>query len=688
MFHNAVDVRNNHFEERLTLAQNIVSELNLENISVKTFRTGNFFEAVKEVLEEEVPDGVVTDGIIFQPEEQSYRNQATLKWKPPQQLTIDFLLQPVGDEEDTYNLMTREKVDGVWMDRRFTGDSRNPYPGTVAIPGGVFQDTSVSGRILEFRWVYATEDDDEGQDGDATGSEGGFFEPYRFRTDREQANGLDVAKSVWRDINDPISAEDLMGETLKIMRKYHNSIKLKMLKSNVRPGSTILDIGSGRGGDISKWDAVGIKKVYAVEPNRQNYNEMVERIEQIRPRVQIEFVESEDGELVGAENTRATIETLGDDKVDAVVSFFSLTFFGRDPLMFDSFIKSVDATLSTGGRFIGIVMDGEEVAKKLEESEDFIDDPRRGKGKVPKNSKLNRIETSQYTIQQAARYNEDLIFGAPIDIDLHDPDAIVKRQREWLFPYSILRHRLLTMGYRLRVDQLINQENMEADEVRRMPIDSLFFSEAMRWFVFEKLNTDTSNFVSGSRPLLIPNLPSVEGKTVRYLGNPRDPSNMIQAIANGARNQAVPGEQVENIRLVVSNSMNLTTLSKLPVRGLTASAMRLLVGFDYSAIGPKREGMLELLKQWVATPDIPLNDDLLPAVVDALERGINIAVIYAHGKVAWFEGDDTPTIVLYTPDSSQYFLVTLDEQIQFSKEDPFIIELLERRIRSKSLFKF
>lgn len=53
------------------------------------------------------------------------------------------------------------------------------------------------------------------------------------------------------------------GYGIPSLRYHHNSVKLKMLK--LLPQTTLLDIGSGYGGDIEKWSE--FQKVYAVDPD-------------------------------------------------------------------------------------------------------------------------------------------------------------------------------------------------------------------------------------------------------------------------------------------------------------------------------------------------------------------------------------------------------------------------------------
>lgn len=66
------------------------------------------------------------------------------------------------------------------------------------------------------------------------------------------------------------------------LRYYHNKIKRELL--SMLPKTTLLDIGSAKGGDITKWTNLKFEKVYAVDPNlelRQRSKKVVEIRENI-----------------------------------------------------------------------------------------------------------------------------------------------------------------------------------------------------------------------------------------------------------------------------------------------------------------------------------------------------------------------------------------------------------------------
>lgn len=57
------------------------------------------------------------------------------------------------------------------------------------------------------------------------------------------------------------------------MRKVHNTVKRHLIQSVVLPGTKVLDVGCGQGGDIKKW---GIP-IHACEPDKRSLMEAMRR---------------------------------------------------------------------------------------------------------------------------------------------------------------------------------------------------------------------------------------------------------------------------------------------------------------------------------------------------------------------------------------------------------------------------
>ena len=83
-----------------------------------------------------------TDGLILQPPG-TYFNAATRKWKPLNQLTIDFLLAPSAEPD-------------VYLPEVATGRGQTavfPAAKTVRVEGGLLRGEPVAGRVVECEWA-------------------------------------------------------------------------------------------------------------------------------------------------------------------------------------------------------------------------------------------------------------------------------------------------------------------------------------------------------------------------------------------------------------------------------------------------------------------------------------------------------------------------------------------------------
>lgn len=312
------------------------------------------------------------DGIILQPSV-GYYNRWTYKWKPSNQISIDFKLRKVSDTEYVPMVKSRKGL----VEFRKSGYD------TIVTSNKQYHNI-----VVECLW------------------KGDHFEALRPRYDRDSPNALDVANEVWKSIIHPVRKETLRGQGAQLFRRYHNFYKDRMIKQ-IPAGSSILDVGSGRGGDLSKWDSAKLGEVYAVEPSKENISELKNRIKSSKLHTNVEIINA------GAQDTSKILENVEKGTLDAVVSFFSMQFFYKSEDMLDEFVDTINSVLKPGGQFVGIVMDAGEGSPLGK----MIDDQAGG---------VVHIENSAFSLDyDPAKSSEEFPFGQEIRIEIKDPDSMV-----------------------------------------------------------------------------------------------------------------------------------------------------------------------------------------------------------------------------------------------------------------------
>lgn len=467
LFFKKSDMRKLPFKQRLS----IINNLNFrENVVTKVFYTPpkNFFVRNNTILDL-IPDKEYeNDGLIFNNLNEDYsRNAKIYKWKPKELLTIDFKLKKVtvkSAKELNLDYQPDAFTLNVFSNHKLTRFSEYPK---------IYIDSEASdGQVIEFYWNYNTEE----------------FEFLRERNDRENPNTYYTAKSIWNDIQKPITIDSIRGLDLVAMRKIHNKDKLNMLSNNCN--GTLLDIGSGKGGDILKWKNLSLN-VYAIEPNNTNISELKNRLTTFNYHEKNGIYTQENSTIktlqTGGEDT-FNISDLVKDPVECVSIFNALTFFFKNEQMLDQLMNTISVSTDVNSRFIGMVMDSEKVIELLN-GKDSVDYP---------GWQLNKVSFN------------DTPYNNEITINLED--TIVTNQTEYLVDYTELSNKLKEIGFtQLETGFLDYPELSESQNI---------LSRTYRYFVFERVEkTDVVDFtgVSLQYPIL-----EVEEKQDSRVGVPKD----------------------------------------------------------------------------------------------------------------------------------------------------------------------
>lgn len=433
-----------------------------ESEEIKTPK--DFFHLVRKFLDKRDTLEYDQDGLMFipidtvyNPHSQNYpltartltRIPDVCKWKEGADITIDFVLKRIdGNRLELYSYDDENQALVP-----FTGDNINVLtsdmidhdnPLTLNIPTGTV--------VVEYEWVRFPDSK-------------GKFRPRRIRYDKRGPNRLSVALDDWEDIMNPITEEDMKGDTLLFTFAYQNRIKRGLYKfitknpdftpgtKGIRRlrGANILDIGSGRGGDTSKWVGLADKGdpntgfVVAVEPNADNRKELVSRINTFNLNDKVAIVPTGGEDTVAI--TDAVRRFVPGGKVDAVTLMLSMSFFWASDSHLDALVNTIVANLKPGGQIIFLTIDGDTVEQIFE--------PALGGAHITDKKILSA------DIHVHPRF--PIPFGRPVDFIL--PNTIVGHQLEYIVHIEDFTRRLSAYGinlheiHRAEGEKLLTEDN-------------------------------------------------------------------------------------------------------------------------------------------------------------------------------------------------------------------------------------
>jgi len=432
----------------------LAAHRNLVVIRTKKFCYFNsaeqFFDAMTRVSSLQLP--YKTDGYVFTPRNTraipyamihtiplTKRNLSDypdiVKWKPSDKLTIDFIVDVEG-----HRLLSNSRGSLVpFAFRDFDAEDNVAWQ--------EFEEMNVTKDIV---WECNWKDN--------------MFHPYRDRYDKAKPNNLEVAIDNFKELLRGISFDTLLGRTDALLRSYHNRVKSDLYDIAItrHAGPTILDLGSGRGGDLSKWKAVKVKKVYAVEPDINNIDEFYKRLADIK--VNCEVINC------GAEDTQEIANHLLDDKVDIITSMLSGSFFWKDDEMLGKVAGTIKEFSKKGSLFIIFTINGQLM--------DEIIEPTMREG-VPF---LSPMKLGVYTFD----FHED---SRPKDVteqttgkrySVSIPGSIVGENQIEYKVYLDLLTKLLTPEFELVTHQI-------ADEEQFLPAPYIIVTKMYSFAIYERV---------------------------------------------------------------------------------------------------------------------------------------------------------------------------------------------------------
>lgn len=424
--YDGVDCINKNFENRLK----ILTMLTDEGDSWGKLKIKEFIKLSKETYQNDIREFVkdlqkrdyYCDGIIFTSISHIYKSTKFYKWKPPLDMTIDFIAKKCPNEllgcnpykskegYDLYllfsgitlkeykklNMKTMDKYKTIFSSRQNNATyfpiqfspSDNPIAYLFWHPSNS-EFGNLDNKIVELRLQ----------------KECNTWELIRIREDRVNdfkkknyfGNNFRVAELIWRNYSNPLTLDLICSDISDLstefyfrkhnsnehmaVRKFNNMVKYELLKhldSSIDENSWAVDLGAGKGNDLLKYTTMkNIKNVLFIDSNDNNLCSIIER--------KYNYVndKKKDGSSMGIfikkldlndewESNHTLIKEhnpfLQKSKTKLIVCNFAIHYFAKNSTTIANFVELVDSLLADGGRFLFTCMNGEAVFNLLRKS--------------------------------------------------------------------------------------------------------------------------------------------------------------------------------------------------------------------------------------------------------------------------------------------------------------------------------
>ncbi len=306
--YNGKNISESPFSERynvITEIGELLQKSSIKGIAVKKFRklsNSNYIKEISAAFSEKRPYEI--DGLIFTQDGEGYNKTQNLKWKPPEQLTIDFLylggMLWVGISKkewyqygfalpDNYVRIIAPAVHGILRGEMIVKDYF-PVPfitslGDFSKKPIIFPKEEIKnleGKILELSW-NANKDS---------------WVFNRIRKDKEAefkvghsfGNNFSIAEKTLQLALNPLTFDVLLSdkskltkgfyfekqdETYKAVRKFNNYVKDVIIKKYKT--DTVIDLASGKGQDLVKYVTAKVKTLLMLEIDMSAIDELLAR---------------------------------------------------------------------------------------------------------------------------------------------------------------------------------------------------------------------------------------------------------------------------------------------------------------------------------------------------------------------------------------------------------------------------
>jgi 23S rRNA U2552 (ribose-2'-O)-methylase RlmE/FtsJ len=393
----------------------LLTKNKITNIKVKEFYTLNSANYQKTIMNLYMQTSKKKslyniDGLIFIEKTQNYNNTQNLKWKPPEFLTIDFLAIKNTTQKSPNKYILLNGIQPEWATRfgfDINSDKFNmvkeishtekymPVPFYNSLKPNIYHYTSTEREDLHMHIIELSLDKNMNW----------IF--HRIRNDRDPelkngsyfGNNYKVAETVLISILNPLSIKDLVSnyntltkdmyfhkqdKSYEMVKKFNNYVKNTLIQ-RYKNSDNIIELGSGRGGDLYKYVNANIKNLLMLEYDINAIDETIERKYNILTKpyntgcnlvtLQMDLNANFKKNITLIEDSLINSDEFVNNKVmykkgatSTIFCNFAMHYFLTTALSTKNIVQFISHYLKPGGSFIMTIFDGNRVFNLLKQN--------------------------------------------------------------------------------------------------------------------------------------------------------------------------------------------------------------------------------------------------------------------------------------------------------------------------------
>ncbi len=387
------------FEDRYEILTKIFSEKKWKNVKLKEFvhLTDDYKDELKEF--EDRKRQYETDGLIFNPINDTYFNMEVMKYKPLNKLSIDLLVKKCPEE--ITGIHPFEKINrNVYL--LFCGISKQMfncfgmklvkhYSNLFGTPQQYFP-VQFESSIYKYTYVFHSDEDDldgkivefayDGfvpkmirirEDRDADVNKGGYY-GNDFRVAESTLMNIVNHYSLYEDRKSYFTKDDENYKSIRNYNRYVISESFKMLKNS----TSVLDLAAGKGQDLIRYMTHGVQNLLCIDKDLDALTELISRKYSMinihkknnRLSTNVKILNADLNDK--SENIVQIIKSnlsIVPQSMNVVVCNFAIHYMLDSKGSATNFLKTVNSFLEKGGRFIFTCFDGYKIKNLIQVSD-------------------------------------------------------------------------------------------------------------------------------------------------------------------------------------------------------------------------------------------------------------------------------------------------------------------------------